>query len=892
MQKDRLGRGAGKTALALLVYLIGFALAALAHALPFIRQGSYFIWSADAYTQHFPAFCYIQDYWHQLIAQLLAGDLRPAMFDFSLGLGGDIWTTLNYYGLGNPFYLLALPVQPQHYPLAFSLLLVLQFCLGGVGFYFLARRLGAQRWSAVAGSWLYALAGFYPMAVQHPIIAHAIFYLPLLLLGTEKLLHRESPLLLGLTVFFMGITGFYFLFICSIVLAFYVLIRTWQLRDGGSWWPVLWRGAVRSLAAYLAGLLMSCAVFLPQVIGFLGSNRTSDGTLPPLFSGFGALADWLRGALTPGGEPFAGAAGLLALAVTLGGGAALRKNRGAFAAGTLIGAAFLVSPFLQSALVGFGSTGYARFWFALAALPAMALALGADDLFCLNRVQLLCAAAVPVLGALALAQDGFTGNECISLAFVLALLLVLLAGRKLRRRAAAGLLAAVALANVSWALYAQADGLPEGSYRNERFARLMPAVTRDTLPEGEYRVDVAEVADHQWWASGNAAMVGGYKGLSEYFSILSADYTNAMLHDWALAPAQQGAFSFQSLDGCAALNTLAAVKYVFVRPGQEAYVPYGYSYVGTTPQAPVFSFVPDGGAELLRYENLCMLPMAYSYPAAMQESGELRGLEKQAAMMQLAVLETVPAGAAQAEPDLSCVAPVQSEVLPGAGVSWQDGELVSAGGDGTPGTLTLSFEAPAGGEIHLLLTGCRQLPGQGEVWLSFQMDGGMERRVRMSDAVDPEKTWVNLGYAGEGGERTVTLTLPDGYRLGLDGLEVWSYDMAAFDAAAQQRSAGALKNILVEKNSIQGLSESETDRIVVFSVPWSEGWSASIDGQPAELTRANSMFCGLAVPAGSHAVRLYYTTPGFRAGAVCSVLGLAALGGQWIFWLYRKRKAA
>ena len=903
MQKDRLGlwyarrSGWQKAAMALAVYLAGFALIALAHALPFLRQGSYFIWSADAYTQHFPAFCYIQQYWHEFLHQLAAGDLRPLMFDFSLGLGGDVWNTLNYYGLGNPFYLLALPVPPHRCPLAFSLLLVLQFCLGGIAFYAFARKLGARRWGAVLGAWLYAMAGFYPMAVQHPIIAHAIFYLPLLLLGTEKVLRRENPLLLGITVFCMGITGFYFLFICSVVLAFYVLIRTWQLREDLSYWGSLWRGVLRSVAVYLAGLLMSFVVFLPQVLAFLGSNRTGSGSLPPLFGGFAMFTDWLQGVFAPGAQEFVGVAGFLALLLVLAGLKQHRKTCGALAVGAAIALVFLVSPFARSALVGFGDSSYTRFWFVLGLLFAVCFAMMAQHMFRLDTWQLVLPVILILLAAVLVKAPAGV------ILFVLVLCGLLAAGqarfwkspaaqRRARRLAVCGL-AVLTVGHLSWGLYTQAASLPEGAYRNERFARLMPAVTRDTLPEGEYRVDLGEVADHQWWASGNAAMVGGYKGLSEYFSILSGDYTNAMLHDWALAPAQQGPFSFQSLDGCAALNTLAGVRYSFVRPGQEAFVPWGYSFVGETPQAPVFTFIPDSGANLLRYENQYALPLAYSYPAAMtqQDYDALNGLQKQAAMMQLAAVETLPAGAQTAQPELSAVSLLEAELVPGPGVTFENGEVLCTTGDGSDSVLTIRFTAPADSEIHLCLHGMQQQPGQAEVWLDFAMEGGFNRRVRMSNAVDPEETWVNLGGTAEGGVLTAQMVLPDGYRLDLEQLEVWAYDMQAYARDAEERMQGGLANIVTEKNSIQGLAENPADSVVVFSVPWSTGWSAAIDGQPVPLTRANSMFCALAVPAGSHAVRLYYTTPGFKPGVLCSALGTALLAAQWGFWLYRKKKS-
>ena len=101
-------------------------------------------------------------------------------------------------------------------------------------------------------------------------------------------------------------------------------------------------------------------------------------------------------------------------------------------------------------------------------------------------------------------------------------------------------------------------------------------------------------------------------GVSEYFSILNGDYANAVLNDWALAAAQQGDFSFRGLDGSTVLNTLAGVRYTFVRPGEEGYVPYDYVYVGDTEQSSRFTITPDNGSTLHRYENQHSLPLGFT----------------------------------------------------------------------------------------------------------------------------------------------------------------------------------------------------------------------------------------------------------------------------------------
>jgi hypothetical protein len=64
---------------------------------------------------------------------------------------------------------------------------------------------------------------------------------------------------------------------------------------------------------------------------------------------------------------------------------------------------------------------------------------------------------------------------------------------------------------------------------------------------------------------------------------------------------------------------------------------------------------------------------------------------------------------------------------------------------------------------------------------------------------------------------------------------------------------------------------------LVFGERHDAGWRASVDGAEAPLVRAYGLVLGLPVGAGEHRIELRYEPPGFRAGAVASLLVLALL---------------
>lgn len=78
------------------------------------------------------------------------------------------------------------------------------------------------------------------------------------------------------------------------------------------------------------------------------------------------------------------------------------------------------------------------------------------------------------------------------------------------------------------------------------------------------------------------------------------------------------------------------------------------------------------------------------------------------------------------------------------------------------------------------------------------------------------------------------------------------------------------------------------DNLVFFSVPYEKGWSATVNGQPAEIVKANVGFMAVLCPKGENvSIRFTYKTPGLGAGALISLGALLVLllylGGIFLF---------
>lgn len=95
-------------------------------------------------------------------------------------------------------------------------------------------------------------------------------------------------------------------------------------------------------------------------------------------------------------------------------------------------------------------------------------------------------------------------------------------------------------------------------------------------------------------------------------------------------------------------------------------------------------------------------------------------------------------------------------------------------------------------------------------------------------------------------------------------------------------------------NRLSYHSDSKTGGIAVFSeiyFPW--GWTATIDGKPAEIARVNYVLRALKVPAGSHSIEFVFEPESLEVTNTMSVIAVIIIyliGGTAIFMAWRRKR--
>ncbi|MDR1563455.1 MAG: YfhO family protein [Oscillospiraceae bacterium] len=96
------------------------------------------------------------------------------------------------------------------------------------------------------------------------------------------------------------------------------------------------------------------------------------------------------------------------------------------------------------------------------------------------------------------------------------------------------------------------------------------------------------------------------------------------------------------------------------------------------------------------------------------------------------------------------------------------------------------------------------------------------------------------------------------------------------------RKATAASEFTRDKNGFKAKISLEKANLVFFAVPWEEGWSAQVDGEPAAVERVDTGFMAVLAPQGEHTITFKYMPPGLKAGLYISLVAWLLFAAYFI----------
>lgn len=303
----------------------------------FKLQNRSLVYHADAWRQHLRALAYYGKWLRGSLWHLVHDhSLTAQAWSFGLGYGSDVLTTLHYYCIGEPLTALTVFIPERFTKYYFEFLILLRPYLAGLSFsayaeYMIGRKqihgtgscttTSSGSFPILCGSLCYVFSGtLLYLGMLHPFFVTPMIYLPLLLLGVEKVLRERKPRIFLVTVWLAALSNFYFFYMLALMTAVYALVRViartrgeQAIRNAGagtaedgqthrrncaSWIPEAIRRLLQLLGYAAVGTMAAGAVLIPILVQFQSDPRNATSYGLPLFYEKEYYSELLKNAVT------------------------------------------------------------------------------------------------------------------------------------------------------------------------------------------------------------------------------------------------------------------------------------------------------------------------------------------------------------------------------------------------------------------------------------------------------------------------------------------------------------------------------------------------------------------------------------------------------------------
>lgn len=901
-----------------LIYTIIFGVLALILYLHFYLNGKSLIWSHDGVPQHLNSLAYYGEYLRKILYTLFVEHrLSIPLWDMHIGYGSDILTTLHYYVIGDPLALLSVFVPADRTEILYEILIFLRIYLAGIAFsqYCFYHKNSGQ--AVLLGVFVYIFAGWtIYAAMKHPYFANPMIYLPLILMGIDRIYRKEKPYLFIWSVALAGVSNFYFFYMLGIFMVIYAAFQYFHLFSERSVKDVLKWLAV--FAGYsLTAVLLAAVVLLPVLMPLFGTGRFQAENYVPLFYDRVYYEKYL-GCLIGENMIQWGVAGYSAAAMA--GVFVLfsrKKKYGYLKAGFLLLNLFLLLPFAGHVLNGFSYVSNRWIW-AYGMLIAYICVKIYPELFTLTLSEKRRIFVLTVLYSVTALfwQVSRTERNMMAVLILISTSAVILCYGSVyvRRRNFCLLLGTLTMAgivlNISYQYSLEKDYLSEFSDQGEALKKLESGTDLAVLDTGDdslYRYDQLDALAYD-----NSAMQMGTNGTSYYFSMAGGNIGTFFDEMYLNTPWEQ---HYENLDGRTILDRLASVKYFVIKNQDRQYLPYGYQWLSGSAE--------KDGKEYEAYRCQDALPIGYTYESYIprEEYERMSVTEKQQALLQGVVLEESPLPETETEfndQELSYT------VTEGRGCRMEDGKIVVTEEEAR---LKLVFEGLEESETYLITEGLdyealspRELVSdskwekmnQYEKNKVLEEDGrwrywkeSQEASVRVSGAFAEKKIKIftdkynaysgkhnflcSAGYSQKP-IHTITLTFENTGIYTFDSLKIYCQPLENIGQQTRDLAKSVLSDIQMGTNSLSGTISLSKPKALLLSIPYSEGFRAYVDGRETEIKQANTMYMALELEEGEHEIRLVYCTPWLKTGACLTFAGALCYIGVVLKNQFRKKK--
>lgn len=808
------------------------------------------------------------------------------MWDMSVGYGSDIITTFSWMTIGDPLNLLSAFVPADSAEYLYGFLAVFRMYLTGITFSVFGLYHGNKKMPVLCGSLIYAFCGFALFAgVRDVYFMSPMIYLPLLLLGVDKIFKKEKPYIFIVVTALSCITNFYYFYMLTIWVFIYGVYRYFVIfGKKGLQVQKIFAWLIRCIGYYLTGTAIAAFMLLPIVLQLLNSERFAHQDYIPVLYSFDYYWKLLVRFITTesmehwthlGFTPFC----LIAVFILF-----MKKGKKytfyKIAFGMCV--IFLVLPIFGS-LMNAGSYVVNRWIWAFSMLIAYIFVIIYPELFHLSRkekLSLIFLCCGYTLLCLMRTEFRTTQMAIMQIILLISLLALIcgdyLEGPKFKRLWEYLIISCIflgILANgilrYAWFGSNYVNSFVDSGQAWNLIHDDLPSREIEKMPDAKIvRYDSLGELEPMY----NTAMNHGINGTDFYFSLANGSITRYF--DELLVNVEME-HRYKGVDERTILEYLSGVKYCIA--GEESYdfIPYGYNK----------KIVEKDN--YIVYENEDALGITYTYSSYLtyEEYEELSAIQKQQAMMQCAIVKE--SGLDKAEPvynDQELNYRMETE----DGIQILEDRIIVTDKNAN---LHVIIDTLAESEIYLVWNDIIYERGDGtdqnQTTLAYMRNGSKKNQILYATEHPfyhgRDDYIVNLGYTDKEDSMEIEINFAQPGTYYYSEFTAIAQPMALIEEQTALLAETGLQNMSISDNEIRGTLDVAENKLLCIAIPYSNGWKAYIDGEKAEVKCINHVYVGIESVPGEHDVVLRYTTPGLNIGIVISIIGLLSFAGIIIY---------
>lgn len=851
----------------------------------FIIYNKSFVWEGDGIKQHFTI---LYDF-NQIVRNMFQNGIP--MLSWNMGLGLDVIGQYSYYVIGDPFAYISLLFPMDKLEIAYNFLVLLRMYCVGLAFIAYCKYTKKEKFNTLLGAIIYAFCGFILYAgVRHPYFTNAAIFLPLTLLGIEKLLKENKKVFLIFVIFLSTVSNYYFFYMITLISVIYGIIKyIVEYNEGGK---VFFRKIGSAVLCYIVGILMASIVFLPTVYAFLNSTRTGteqattyiSGYYKSLFTGIVSLRFKNWSAI--------GVSSIVILMIPILLTKLKDKEARAYLVLFIVTTIMILLPEIASMMNGFSFPSN-RWVFAYCFILSYIVTLGFNDKLDYSRKQKILMAitliAYSIIGII-ITKFKIKKNLDYYAVGVIAYLIFFILMYKYKTqksiRNANKIIIILVIANIfliSAALY-----YPKGKGYVEEFIKSGAVEENCATVNGKIRnfkeaVEYIKANDKSFYRIAkkdttyeNLSIIYDYNPIQLYLSLGNGNVYNlsCSLEDNCYSHTK----CINGTDRRTKFTTLLSNKYFICDKEDTRYVPYGYTLYHQIENTLIYI-----------NENHLSVGVVYDNYITKEQFKSLAPLEKEDSLITTAMIEdnsnvNIENNNVQIDKPLKLDYKVKNNKIINNTINIiKNNESIEL----------LIDDIPANYELYLSIDNLKYQSGSNrtDFKITAKLDG-ITNSEKVNDFIssayymrNPDFL-INLGITKKNQDNNLKLTFNKKGTYTFDNLQILAVSMSEYEEKISDLNTNVLKNISYGDNHISGTINSNNNGILQITTSYSDGWKAYVDGKETEVFKVNDAFIGINIEAGEHTVEFMYKTPYLKLGAIFSIIGIL----EFIFIIVIDRK--